>query len=164
MTKDTISQIEKLLSLIKKSGLAEVSLEVEGIKLKASKEPKTKYGGASVLPVASSAGPLPFVSEAAVAQKSAAPAPSEAPSVDTGRYFIQKSPMLGTFYAAAKPEAPPFVKIGDTVKPGQTLCIIEAMKLFNEIEAEKAGTIVEILVENGTPVEYDQPLFRIDPA
>jgi acetyl-CoA carboxylase biotin carboxyl carrier protein len=87
-----------------------------------------------------------------------APAP-EAPAAETG--FVARSPMVGTFYRAPNPESPNFVSIGDTVKVGQTLCIIEAMKLLNEIESEKAGVIKEILCENGQGVEFDQPLFII---
>jgi acetyl-CoA carboxylase biotin carboxyl carrier protein len=75
-----------------------------------------------------------------------------------------RSPMIGTFYRAANPESPSFVEPGDRIKPGQTVCIIEAMKLFNEIEAEISGTIVEVLLENASPVEFDQPLFLVDPS
>jgi acetyl-CoA carboxylase biotin carboxyl carrier protein len=97
------------------------------------------------------------------APAASAPAPAavaiEAPPVETG--FVAKSPMVGTFYRAPNPESPNFVNIGDTVKVGQTLCIIEAMKLLNEIESEQAGVIKEILCENGQGVEFDQPLFII---
>ena len=95
---------------------------------------------------------------AATPTAAAAPAP-EAPAAETG--FVARSPMVGTFYRAPNPESPNFVSIGDTVKVGQTLCIIEAMKLLNEIESEKAGVIKEILCENGQGVEFDQPLFII---
>ncbi|MBW8050844.1 MAG: acetyl-CoA carboxylase biotin carboxyl carrier protein [Cytophagales bacterium] len=80
------------------------------------------------------------------------------------KFHTTKSPMIGTFYVSANPESPPFVNVGDVVKKGQTLCVIEAMKLFNEIESDIAGKIVEVLVEDANPVEYDQPLFVIDPS
>jgi acetyl-CoA carboxylase biotin carboxyl carrier protein len=107
------------------------------------------------------ANPAP-VQAMQAAPAASAPAPAaavDAPAAETG--FVAKSPMVGTFYRAPNPESPNFVNIGDTVKVGQTLCIIEAMKLLNEIESEKAGVIKEILCENGQGVEFDQPLFII---
>jgi acetyl-CoA carboxylase biotin carboxyl carrier protein len=96
---------------------------------------------------------------------SSAPATATTPSVENDSRFITiKSPMIGTFYRSSNPDSPVFVNIGDDIKKGQTVCIIEAMKLFNEIEAEVSGKIIKILVENSSPVEYDQPLFLIDPA
>ncbi len=83
---------------------------------------------------------------------------------NAGNYITVKSPMIGTFYRSSKPDSPLFVNVGDEIKVGQTLCIIEAMKLFNEVEAEIAGRIVKILVDNASPVEYDQPLFLVEPV
>ena len=85
-------------------------------------------------------------------------------NANTGNYITVKSPMIGTFYRSSKPDAPLFVNVGDEIKIGQTVCIIEAMKLFNEVEAEVAGRIVKILVDNASPVEYDQPLFLVEPV
>ena len=153
MPKNTLSEIEKLLSVIKESGLAEVSLEVEGIKLQVRRDTKIKLSPIGTSPESiaiPSAQPTP-------------PAPSLS-STTTDTSTTIKAPMVGTFYISQKPGSPPFVKVGQEVQVGQTLCIIEAMKLFNEIEAEQSGTITEILVENGTPVEYEQPLFRIQPS
>jgi acetyl-CoA carboxylase biotin carboxyl carrier protein len=89
---------------------------------------------------------------------------TEAEKKESAKNLLEiKSPMIGTFYRSPNPESPPFIEPGDRIKPGQTICIIEAMKLFNEIEAEISGTIVEILIDNATPVEFDQPLYLVDP-
>jgi acetyl-CoA carboxylase biotin carboxyl carrier protein len=93
----------------------------------------------------------------------ATPATPTPPKADTSNYITIKSPMIGTFYRSSNPETPSFVEIGDTVSEGKVVCIIEAMKLFNEIESEVSGRIVKVLVENSTPVEYDQPLFLVEP-
>ena len=100
---------------------------------------------------------------APVAEKAPAPASAPAPA-NASNLIPLKSPMVGTFYRSASPEKPPFLKIGDMVDLGQTVCIIEAMKLFNEIESDVKGRVVKILVEDRTPVEYDQPLFMLEPA
>jgi acetyl-CoA carboxylase biotin carboxyl carrier protein len=94
---------------------------------------------------------------------SAAPLASGPQGVDDSNFTLIRSPMVGTFYAAANPESAPFVKVGDQVGPETTVCVIEAMKVFNEIPAESSGKIVAILVENGAPVEFSQPLFRVEP-
>ncbi len=137
-----------MLQLLKDSGLAEVSIEIEGLKLRTVRE--RSLPGASERFSISPPPPSPVSEEALEEPKTTA--------------LTINAPMIGTFYTAANPEASPFVKVGDTVEVGQTLCIIEAMKLFNEIEAEQAGVIVEVLIDNGTPVAYDQPLFRIEPT
>src|SRR5204863_7595285 len=90
--------------------------------------------------------------------------PSETKSVDESKYLTIKSPMIGTFYRTPSPDKPVFANVGDEIKQGKVICIIEAMKLFNEIEAEVSGKIVKVLVDNATPVEYDQPLFLVDPS
>ncbi len=116
-------------------------------------------GGDPVVPVA----PTPVVTAAAAAVPSAPPpSASAAPPAEEG--IAVKAPVVGTFYAAPSPDASPFVAVGQRVDKGQVLCIIEAMKLMNEIEAETAGTVVACLVEDGTPVEYGQPIFRIRPG
>ena len=154
MSKHMTSEIQELLSVIKESGLAEVSLEIEGIKLHVRRDAKVKIGA------------VPTVSAAPQVQPVAVPkeeAPSSTSSPPDASHTI-KSPMIGTFYTSSKPDAPPFVEVGQRVEKGQTVCIIEAMKLFNEIEADQSGTITEVLVDNGTPVEFEQPLFRIQPS
>ena len=155
MTKDTITQIEKLLNLIKESGLSEVSLEVEGIKLQARRDAEVKVSSTAAS-LSAPAVVSPSISSINVEATSPPASTEEQPTIT--------APMIGTFYASPSPDEAPFVRVGDAVQSGQTVCIIEAMKLFNEIEAEKAGTVVEILVENGAPVEYDQPLFRLESA
>lgn len=112
-------------------------------------------------PVAPAPPPAAPVEAAPAVEKSPAAAPAPA---SEGNLIPLKSPMVGTFYRSASPEKPPFLKIGDVVAPGQTVCIIEAMKLFNEIESDVKGRVVKVLVEDGTPVEYDQPLFMLEPA
>jgi acetyl-CoA carboxylase biotin carboxyl carrier protein len=149
--------IQKLIDFIAQSGLDEVSIETNELKLSVK-----RYGQTPV----SSGQPVlqPAPQQLAPAVQPAASTPPPAPKADTPNYVTIKSPMIGTFYRSAGPDADLFVEIGDEVKPGKTVCIIEAMKLFNEIESEVAGRIVKILVENATPVEYDQPLFLVEPV
>jgi acetyl-CoA carboxylase biotin carboxyl carrier protein len=157
-------EIQDLIDFISNSGLAEVKIETQEFKLSIKKHqdaPVVKYENA----------PLPISAPIASAQSAPAntsansPAPAaSAPKEDDSKYLTIKSPMIGTFYRAANPESANFANVGDTIKAGDTVCIIEAMKLFNEIESEISGRIVKLLVENATPVEYDQPLFLVDPA
>lgn len=150
-------EIQELIDFISNSGLAEVKIETEEFKLsikKYAEAPAIKY----------EAAPAPVAVAAPIA---AAPAPVATPAPakeDTSKLIEIKSPMIGTFYRTPNPDADAFVNVGDSVKVGQTVCIIEAMKLFNEIESEVSGRIVKVLVENAQPVEYDQPLFLVDPA
>ena len=105
--------------------------------------------------------PITPIQSSAPAPAAALPAPKAA---DDSKYITIKSPMIGTFYRTPSPDKPVFINVGDEIKPGKVLCIIEAMKLFNEIESEVTGKIVKVLVDNSTPVEYDQPLFLVDPS
>jgi acetyl-CoA carboxylase biotin carboxyl carrier protein len=162
------SEIRDLIDFISKSGLNEVDIETKELKLHVKREPDQKvFKSSSVIapattPVATSA---PVVQQPAVQQTPAAQQPkavSEAAA--SGKKTIEiKSPMIGTFYRSSNPDTPPFVSVGDKVSKGQTVCIIEAMKLFNEIESEVSGTIVKAPVENSSPVEYDQVLFVVEP-
>jgi len=155
-------ELQELLDFIAKSGLNKVNIETEEFKISVQREPNTKQivsvGAAQAAPAPQPAAPaapsLPPIAPMATASE-AAPAASAA-------YTPLKSPMIGTFYRSSGPDAPVFVQVGDMVEKGQVICIIEAMKLFNEIEAEQSGRIVKVLVENATPVEYDQPLFLIE--
>ena len=149
-------EIRDLIDFIAGTGLSEVKIETEELRLTVRREGK-------VTRVVEAAAPAPAPATPAPASQPAAPAP-ESSSDDESRYVAIKSPMIGTFYRAPNPESDPFVNVGDKVKAGQTVCIIEAMKLFNEIESEVNGTIVKVLVENASPVEYDQPLFLVDPS
>lgn len=155
-------EIQDLIDFISNSGLAEVKIETEEFKLSIKKYAEAPTVKVETLPMAA---PVAVAQPVAAAPVAAAPAPAPAPAKeDTSRYVEIKSPMIGTFYRTPNPDSDNFVNVGDTVSAGQTVCIIEAMKLFNEIESEVSGKIVKILVENATPVEYDQPLFLVDPA
>ncbi len=159
-------EIEELIKFVSKAGVSEVSLEMKDIKITIKNSTPQRLdqmvshvAAPAVLPVA--------VSTLAAPVAPPAPAKSEAPKstgADESKYLTIKSPMIGTFYRSAGPDKPNFVNVGDEIAPGKTICIIEAMKLFNEIESEHAGKIVKVLVENASPVEYDQPLFLIDPS
>ncbi|MEM6264961.1 MAG: acetyl-CoA carboxylase biotin carboxyl carrier protein [Bacteroidota bacterium] len=167
-------EIQDLLKLVNKTNLTEVEIEKDDFKLKIKRqmpENSVVYAAAPSpmsMPTLLPAAPQPaqetlssvVASEPNTAEKKA-PAPAAEPAASDNLYVF-KSPMIGTFYRATTPEADPFTKVGDQVEKGQVLCIIEAMKLFNEIESEVSGKIVKILVENAQPVEYDQDLFLID--
>ncbi|GGF20345.1 acetyl-CoA carboxylase biotin carboxyl carrier protein [Echinicola rosea] len=154
-------EIQELIDFISNSGLAEVKIETDEFKLSIKKNAEAQVVKAAEAAPAPTPSPAPAPAPAA-----ASPSPEkEAPEAeDTSKYLEIKSPMIGTFYTTPNPDSDNFVNVGDSVKTGQTVCIIEAMKLFNEIESEVSGKIVKILVENATPVEYDQPLFLVDPA
>lgn len=149
-------EIQRLLDYIAKSPLAEVSIETEGLKVSVKKH-------SSAAPVVSVAA-APAQAPATIAFSEEASAPV-APSISsTDHLYTVKSPMIGTFYRAAGPDKENFIEVGSIVEPGKTVCMIEAMKLFNEIDSEVSGKIVKILVENATPVEFDQPLFLVEIA
>lgn len=150
-------EIQRLLDYIAKSPLAEVSIETEDLKI-AVKKHTTAPQIIQAQPVA--AVPTHITSEAPITQ-AAAPTPA-APAVD--HLYTVKSPMIGTFYRAPGPDKENFVEIGSSIEPGKTVCMIEAMKLFNDIDSEISGKIVKILVENASPVEFDQPLFLVEKA
>lgn len=158
-------EIQELIDFISKSGLEEVNIETEEFKIKVRKSAKvdTKYVEQSpAQSAAASSHPSPTSSAASQAPSEAETSTSS--DAKENNYVEVKSPMIGTFYRSSNPESDPFVKIGDKITVGQPLCIVEAMKLFNEIESEISGTIVKVLVENSSPVEYDQPLFLVDPS
>lgn len=160
-----LKEIQELIKFVSKAGVAEVELESKGFKIvikTQSKAPENTvtYVQASMPQAAPAAAPQAVPAPAA-AQPQAAPA---AAGEDLSKYITVKAPMVGTFYRRPAPDKPIFANVGDEVKPGTVLCIIEAMKLFNEIESEVSGRIVKILVDDASPVEYDQPLFLIDPS
>jgi acetyl-CoA carboxylase biotin carboxyl carrier protein len=151
-----IKQIQELIRFVSKSGVNEVAIEQKDFKITIKTNQAATVVNATIPASPAAALPAP------------APAPSTPTAVaeaveDTSKYVTIKSPMIGTFYRSASPEKPIFVNVGDEIKPGAVLCIIEAMKLFNEIESEVSGRIVKILVDNASPVEYDQPLFLVEP-
>ena len=148
-------EIQRLLDYIAKSPLAEVSIETEGLKVSVKKN-------SALAPVVTVAA-APVAAAPAAAPAAAAPA-APAAEVVAENLFTVKSPMIGTFYRAAGPDKDNFVEVGTEIAPGKTLCMIEAMKLFNEIDSEVSGKIVKILVDNASPVEFDQPLFVVEKA
>ncbi len=155
-----IKQIQDLIKFVAKSGVNEVAIEEEDFKITIKTNQAPTYVTATV-PTAA-----PAILAAATPEAASAPeAPkAAAPKVDdTSNYVTIKSPMIGTFYRSPSPDKPMFVNVGDDVTTGKVVCIIEAMKLFNEIESEVSGKIVKILVDDAQPVEYDQPLFLVEP-
>ncbi|HEY4208222.1 MAG TPA: acetyl-CoA carboxylase biotin carboxyl carrier protein [Puia sp.] len=159
-------QIQELIKMINKSNIGEVTIEEKGFKLtiKQKEEPVQQLIAAPLQaqPVAAMAAAAP-----PVAQPAAASAPekaAKAAEAPAGNTVTIKSPMIGTFYRSPSPDKPSFINVGDDIEPGKVVCIIEAMKLFNEIESEVKGRIVKVLVEDASPVEYDQPLFLVEPA
>ncbi|MBE7177280.1 MAG: acetyl-CoA carboxylase biotin carboxyl carrier protein [Mucilaginibacter polytrichastri] len=159
-----IKQIQDLIRFVSKSGVNEVEIEQKDFKItiRTNQQPIIAQH-ALTAPAVPQPTPLPQP-QAVPASAPAINSPTAAAAEDTSKFVTIKSPMIGTFYRSASPDKPMFVNVGDEIKAGQTLCIIEAMKLFNEIESEVAGKVVKILVDNSSPVEYDQPLFLIDPA
>jgi acetyl-CoA carboxylase biotin carboxyl carrier protein len=161
-----IKDIESLIKFVQNSGVAEVSLEQKDIKITI----RTTHGQMMMASAPSTSAQVQqYVAAPAVAQSagaaSAPPAAEKQKSgADESKYITIKSPMIGTFYRTPSPDKPVFINVGDEIKQGKVLCIIEAMKLFNEIESEVSGKIVKVLVDNATPVEYDQPLFLVDPS
>lgn len=149
-----LKEIQALIKFVSGVGVDEVEINQKDFKLSIKKNP-AQITTAQYTPVAVQAAPV-----------AAAPAAPAAPAAEAkaDNLITIKSPMVGTFYRTPNPESPVFVNVGDDVKPGKVVCIIEAMKLFNEIESEISGKIVKVLVENATPVEYDQPLFLVEPA
>jgi acetyl-CoA carboxylase biotin carboxyl carrier protein len=152
-------ELQELLDFIAKSGLNKVNIETEEFKISVQRDPNTKHVTTMAAPVAHAPAPVAAAPAPVAAPAAPASAAAEAPA---GNYKPLKAPMIGTFYRSSGPESPAFVQVGDMVEKGQVICIIEAMKLFNEIEAEESGRIVKALVDNATPVEYDQPLFLIE--
>lgn len=168
-----INEIQDLIKFVAKSGVSEVELETKGFKIviKTGAAPKGKGEQPTIIQAMPMAAPMPQVQQAAPApapqpqaQAPAAAAPAPKAASDDSKYVTIKSPMIGTFYRSPGPDKGAFVNIGDEIKPGKVICIIEAMKLFNEIESEVSGKIVKVLVDDASPVEYDQPLFLVDPS
>lgn len=161
-------EIQDLIKFVAKSGVTEVEIEEKDFKItiksevKRTKEEQTVYVQQPVMqsmPQAAAPAPLPATAP------SPAPAPETKPEAEEQDNLITvKSPMIGTFYRSPSPDKPVYVEVGSAVKKGDTLCIIEAMKLFNEIESEVTGKIVKVLIDDASPVEYDQPLFLVDPS
>ncbi|HZY79638.1 MAG TPA: acetyl-CoA carboxylase biotin carboxyl carrier protein [Cyclobacteriaceae bacterium] len=157
------SEIRDLIDFIAQSGLNEVDIETKEIKLHVKREPDQKVLKSSAPVIAAAPALAVQAPVAAAATTPAAGAKSEKPAAAGKATLEIKSPMIGTFYRSSNPDSPPFASVGDKISKGQTVAIIEAMKLFNEIESEVSGTIVKVMVENSSPVEYDQVLFVVEP-
>lgn len=161
-----IREIQNLIKFVAKSGASEVKLEMEDFKITirtGSTSDDSRHEVAYIQQAPVMAQPQAVSAPAPSAPAPAAPAESPAAS-DDAKYVTIKSPIIGTFYRKPSPDKPSFVEVGSVVKAGSPLCVIEAMKLFNEIESEVSGTIVKVLVDDASPVEFDQPLFLIDPS
>lgn len=152
-----IRKIKKLIELLEASDIAEIEIKEGADSVRISRYPQNASVPTMPPPAWPHYAPPPAIPPAPVSTPSAAPTPEPA-----AKGHLVRAPMVGTFYRSATPGSKPFVEVGQTVKVGDALCIIEAMKMFNQIEADHGGTITQILVENGQPVEYDQPLLRIE--
>ena len=170
-----LKDIQELIKFVAKSGATEVDLEIDNVKISIKSPPKKRRGVVDENPIFiqhETAIPQEQVAPVVIPTQvtppvTKAPAAEETQEVATEineNLITVKSSMIGTFYRSSSPEKPPFVSVGDTINTGDTICIIEAMKLFNEIESEVTGKIVKILVDDATPVEFDQPLFLVDPS
>ena len=156
-----LKEIQNLIKFVAKSGASEVKLEMDDIKITIKTGSETETTFVQQMPMASA----PMMQQQApvaapLAAESSAP---EAPSEDS-KYITIKSPIIGTFYRKPSPDKPVFIEVGSDIKEGDVLCVIEAMKFFNEIESEISGKIVKVLVDDSSPVEFDQPLFLVDPS
>jgi acetyl-CoA carboxylase biotin carboxyl carrier protein len=155
-----LKEIKELIKLVAESGVSEVGVERGDFKISIKKvEDKivtVQQAPASAPTPVIAPAPSPVVTERIESH-------AVKTETTTGNFLTIKSPMIGTYYKSSAPDKPAFVQVGDEIKPGQVLCIVEAMKLFNEIESEVSGRIVKILVDNSSPVEYDQPLFLVEP-
>ena len=173
-----IKEIQELIKFVAKSGATEVNLEIDNVKIsikspaKKGAVPETTIiqqipvaqSPAAVIPTPAAAPAATTTTTTTTTTKPSEDAPSKAETNDDDKYITIKSPMIGTFYRKPSPDKDTFVNVGDSIKAGDVLCVIEAMKLFNEIESELSGKIVKVLVDDSTPVEYDQALFLVDPS
>jgi len=164
-------EIQELIDYIAKSGLDEVNIETDQFKISVRRSATIKQAETIISQIAQPQPIFPLNTNTQTSQNTSQQPIVEANTTNTSsnnvsdnsNYITVKSPMIGTFYRSANPDSPVFASVGDEIKNGQVICIIEAMKLFNEIESEISGRIVKVLVENASPVEYDQPLFLVDP-
>lgn len=156
-----IKEIQNLIKFVAKSGATEVKLEMDDFKItiKTTETGSTETTYIQQVPVAAQAVAQPIAAPAA-----SEPAAAVATAEPDSQYITVKSPIIGTFYRKPAPDKDPFAEVGKTIKVGDVVCVIEAMKLFNEIESEISGKIVKVLVDDASPVEFDQPLFLVDPS
>jgi len=161
-----LAEIQDLIKFVVKSGATEVTYEIKDLKLTIKTPGKNGGDKQIIMQAPMQAAPVQVVAPivAAPVSKKGNSKKAATSAADDSAYTTIKSPMIGTFYRSSSPDKPSFVNVGDEIKKGQTICIIEAMKLFNEIESEFSGKVVKVLVDDTTPVEYDQPLFLIEPS
>lgn len=160
-----LKQIHELIKIINKSNIGEISIEDKDGKVTIKQKEDQVVTVAAPTPQVYNVAAAPQAAPAVAANPAPQAAPAaEAPAPKADNLITIKSPMIGTFYRKASPDKPAFAEVGTEVEPGKVVCIIEAMKLFNEIESEVAGKIVKVLVDDASPVEYDQPLFLVEPA
>ena len=164
-----LKEIQNLIKFVAKSGASEVKLEMDDVKItiKTGADEGRETTIVQQIPVGGGVAPqqvVPTPQVAATPEPQTAPAKTADNGDDNSKYITVKSPIIGTFYRKPSPDKPAFIEVGDSVKEGDVLCVIEAMKLFNEIESEVSGTIVKVLVDDASPVEFDQPLFLVDPS
>lgn len=168
-------EIQELIKFVSKSGVTEVEIEEKDFKITIKSEPKRRKRDneenvvyiqqpMQAMPQQQTPAAMPQAAPAAAPAPAAPAATTEGSEDADSKYITVKSPMIGTFYRSPSPDKPVYIEVGSEVKVGDTVCIIEAMKLFNEIESEVQGKIVKVLVDDATPVEYDQPLFLVDPS
>ena len=162
-----LNEIQDLIKFVAKSGVSEVELETKDVKIviktPAGKSKEQVFIQSAPQPIVQTSTPV-VQQEIHINPEVKAPDAKSNTTVDESKYITIKSPMIGTFYRSSAPDKPVFVNVGDEIAPGKITCIIEAMKLFNEIESDVKGKIVKILANDATPVEYDQPLFLVDPS
>lgn len=161
----TLNEIQALIKFVARAGVTEVELEQKDFKI--TIKTTLNHSQAVQQPTVVMSAPVQAMAPAVAAAPAPAPAAAAQPAAKSGddsKYITIKSPMIGTFYRSPGPDKPVFVEVGSEIKAGKVLCIIEAMKLFNEIESDISGKIVKILIDDATPVEYDQPLFLVDPS
>ena len=158
-----IKEIQNLIKFVAKSGATEVKLEMDDFKvtIKTTETGNTETTYIQQVPTAPAIQAAPI---AATPMADSTPVATEAKADENSKYITVKSPIIGTFYRKPSPDKAPFAEVGTVIKPGDVLCVIEAMKLFNEIESEVSGKIVKVLIDDASPVEFDQPLFLVDPS
>jgi acetyl-CoA carboxylase biotin carboxyl carrier protein len=159
-----VKEIQQLIKFVAKSGASEVKLEMEDLKITIKTGSSQKSSDVTYIQQAPVAAAPAAPVAAAPAPAETAAAPAETTADDDSKYITVKSPIIGTFYRKPSPDKPNFVEVGSSISEGDPLCVIEAMKLFNEIESEVSGKIVKVLVDDASPVEFDQPLFLVDPS
>ncbi|WP_433834154.1 acetyl-CoA carboxylase biotin carboxyl carrier protein [Flavobacterium anhuiense] len=159
-----LKEIQNLIKFVANSGVAEVKLEMDDVKITIRTTLETNVTEATYVQQLPTQAALPQAAVPQVAAPTVVSVTPEAPAANDSKYITIKSPIIGTFYRKPSPDKPVFTEVGSTVSKGDVLCVIEAMKLFNEIESEVSGKIVKILVDDMSPVEFDQPLFLVDPS